>query len=379
MTLDIVMFGLSITSSWGNGHATTYRALIKALAARGHRITFLERDVPWYRDHRDLKSAAYCQIELYSELREIPRRYGRLVMDADLVVLGSYVPDGAVLADWITTNAHGVTAFYDIDTPETLARIESDDADYITAAMIPRFDLYLSFTGGPTLDLIEERYGNPRPRPLYCAVDADVHTPIEAAPHWMLGYLGTYSADRQPALDRLLREPARRMRKARFAVAGAQYPGKIRWSANVDRVEHLPPSDHAAFFAAQRYTLNITRANMVARGYSPSVRLFEAAACGVPVISDPWPGLETILTPDKEILVARDAGDVIHILTELSEDRRRAIAAAARKRILRSHTADHRARQLEDYYQEVVAETAPKEKVAAVAAASPRAVRTNER
>lgn len=379
MTLDIVVFGLSITSSWGNGHATTYRALIKALAARGHRITFLERDVSWYREHRDLKAAPYCRIELYNELREIPLRYGQLVRGADLVILGSYVPDGAVLADWITMNAHGVTAFYDIDTPETLARIESDDASYITAAMIPRFNLYLSFTGGPTLDLIEEKYGNPRPRPLYCAVDVDVHVPVAVEPRWTLGYLGTYSADRQPALDRLLREPARRLRKARFAVAGAQYPRKIRWPANVDRIEHLPPSDHPVFFGAQRYTLNITRANMVACGYSPSVRLFEAAACGVPVISDPWPGLETILTPDKEILIAREAGDVIRILTELSEERRRAIAAAARKRILRSHTADHRARQIEDYYQEVVADTAPKGKVAVVAVASPRAVRTNER
>lgn len=262
MTLDIVVLGLSITSSWGNGHATTYRALIKALAARGHRITFLERDVPWYRQHRDLEAAPYCRIELYNALRDIPTRFSQRIMDADLVILGSYVPDGAALADWITMNARGVTAFYDIDTPVTLAKIEQNEAEYISAAMIPRFDLYLSFTGGPVLDLLEEKYGSPRARPLYCAVDADLHAPVKTDQQWLLGYLGTYSEDRQPTLDRLLIAPARRMKRERFVVAGPQYPRSVRWPANVERIEHLAPKEHPAFFGGQRYTLNVTRANM---------------------------------------------------------------------------------------------------------------------
>jgi spore maturation protein CgeB len=379
MTLDIVVFGLSITSSWGNGHASTYRALIKALAARGHRVTFLERDVPWYRENRDLAAAPYCRIELYDKLTDIPARYGSLVIDADLVILGSFVPDGIALGDWITMNARGVTAFYDIDTPVTLTRIAEGGADYLSAAMIPRFDLYLSFTGGPVLDLIEDSYGSPRARALYCAVDPDFHAPAKVAPRWALGYLGTYSADRQPGLTRLLLEPAAALADERFVVAGPQYPEDIRWPANVERVEHLAPTGHPAFYGAQRYTLNVTRSDMAAVGYSPSVRLFEAAACGVPVISDHWPGIETILTPETEILIARTGADVLGILRDLPEERRRAVAAAARKRILRSHTAEHRAKQLEAYYAEVVAEPALKGKVGAMTGATPRAVRTSER
>jgi spore maturation protein CgeB len=358
--MNVVVFGLSITSSWGNGHATTYRALIKALAARGHSVTFLERDVSWYRDNRDFTRAPYCTIELYEDLKCGPAQFGALVAAAGLVLLGSYVPDGAVLADWITRTATGVTAFYDIDTPVTLARLKQGNAEYISAAMIPRFDLYLSFTGGPVLAEIEEEYGSPRARALYCAVDPDVHAPIEGPRDWQLGYIGTYSNDRQPALERLLLEPARRCPDRRFVVAGPQYPASIAWPDNVARIEHLPPVDHRAFYGAQRYTLNVTRADMITVGYSPSVRLFEAAACGVPVISDSWPGLETILTPCREILIATTADDVLRIFDQMSDDSRRNIAAAARRRVLGNHTADHRARELEGYVHEVIADAAAK-------------------
>jgi spore maturation protein CgeB len=354
MSLNIVVFGLSITSSWGNGHATTYRALLKALAGRGHTITFLERDVPWYREHRDLNEAPYCRIELYDALPDVPRLYGEQVANADLVILGSYVPDGAALADWTTTTAKGVTAFYDIDTPVTLAALMEGDADYIRAKTIPRFDLYLSFTGGPVLETIENAFGSPRARALYCAVDPDLHAPIAIAPRWTLGYIGTYSDDRQPALERLLIKPARMLPKDHFAVAGPQYPAAIRWPRNIERFAHLAPSDHAAFYCAQRYTLNVTRADMVSAGYSPSVRLFEAAACGVPVISDHWRGIETILEPDREILIARGKEDVVRMLHEIPEEKRRAIGVAARRRVMREHTADHRAKQVEDYYREVI-------------------------
>jgi spore maturation protein CgeB len=358
MILNIVVFGLSITSSWGNGHATTYRALLKAMARQGHSILFLERDVPWYRDHRDLPQAPYCRIELYDSLIDVPRRYGRQIADADLVILGSYVPDGAALADWITTTANGVTAFYDIDTPVTLAALANGDAEYIRAKTIPRFDLYLSFTGGPALDTIETKFGSPRPRALYCAVDPDLHTPMKIAPRWGLGYIGTYSSDRQPAVERLLLEPARLLPTEHFAVAGPQYPAAIRWPDNVERFAHLAPSDHATFYCAQRYTLNVTRADMVSAGYSPSVRLFEAAACGVPVISDRWPGIETFLVPDREILIAHTTNDVVRMLRELPDEKRRGVGAAARRRVMREHTADHRAKQLEEYYREVVASPA---------------------
>jgi spore maturation protein CgeB len=367
MNLNIVVFGLSITSSWGNGHATTYRALIKALAARGHAVTFLERDVAWYRQHRDLRSSPFCRIELYRSLKEVPRRFGPLVAKADLVILGSFVPDGAVLGDWITMNARGVTAFYDIDTPVTLMKLAHRSAEYIHASLIPRFDLYLSFTGGPTLELIEAIYGSPRARALYCSVDPDLHVPVDAPPKYSLGYLGTYSTDRQDALERLLIEPARRMPDHRFMVAGAQYPGAIVWPANVERHEHLPPAAHPAFYGSQRFALNVTRADMISAGFSPSVRLFEAAACGTPIISDRWPGLDTVFVPGREILIAEIPEHVVNLLRDLPEERRREIAAAACKRVAQGHTAVHRAKQLEEYYREAVEAASPKVRVEAVA------------
>ncbi len=353
MNLNFVVFGLSITSSWGNGHAVTYRALLKALAARGHQITFLERDESWYHANRDLPRADYCRIELYRELRDIGR-YASLVAEADLVILGSYVPDGATIGDWITAKARGVTAFYDIDTPVTLAGLAEGRIDYLTPSLIPRFDLYLSFTGGPTLDVLERRYGSPCARALYCTADVDVHAPLASEKDFALGYLGTYSKDRQPALDRLLIEPARKLKHERFVVAGAQYPKSLCFPKNVGRIEHVPPAEHPEFYARQRFTLNVTRADMAAAGYSPSVRLFEAAACGVPVISDRWPGLETFFTPGEEILIADTADDVLTVLKDLPEARRLEIAQSARRRFLKQHSPAHRARELENYYAAIL-------------------------
>jgi spore maturation protein CgeB len=355
MTLDIVIFGLSITSSWGNGHAATYRALAKALHQRGHKVTFLERDVPWYRDNRDLPSAEYCRIALYEDLREVPQRFGALVADAKLVMVGSYVPDGLTIADWVTRRARGVTAFYDIDTPVTLAGLDSGKTSYISASLIPRFDLYLSFTGGPLLTLIEDAYGSPRARVLYCAADVAASTTTDWQHRWAMGYLGTYSADRQPALEGLLLDAARSLPEQAFAVAGSQYPADIAWPRNVARIEHLPQNRHAEFYGDQRYTLNLTRADMRSAGYSPSVRLFEAAASGTPIISDNWPGLDTIFAPGREILTVENTAQVLQMLNELPEERRRTIAAAARECVLRAHTPQHRARQLEAYYQEALA------------------------
>jgi spore maturation protein CgeB len=354
MTLEIVIFGLSITSSWGNGHAVTYRSLIKALAARGHHVTFLERDMPWYRASRDLSQSDCCRIELYNDLREIPARFGALVASADLVILGSFVPQGAIIGDWITSHADGVTAFYDIDTPATLAALETGGLEYLTPSLIPRFDLYLSFTGGPTLNLIEERYGSPQAQPLYCTADVEMHAPLDQPKSWAMGYLGTYSKDRQPALEELLIAPARQLSDTQFVVAGAQYPVQMRWPSNVVQIEHCPPAEHAAFYSRQRYALNLTRADMVAAGYSPSVRLFEAAACEVPVISDRWTGLDVFFTPGKEILTAGSCDEALHILREIPEERRRELAASARKRFLRSHTPAHRAKQVEEYYAEAI-------------------------
>jgi spore maturation protein CgeB len=345
--LTITVLGLSITSSWGNGHATTWRALLKALAARGHAITFLERDVPWYRAHRDLPRASWCRIALYQDLAELRRRFAASVADADVVVVGSYVPDGVAVARWVQATAAGALAFYDIDTPVTLAKLARGDHEYLAPELIPGFDLYLSFAGGPSLARLEQAYGARRARALYCAVDAVAYRPLDLPEHFALGYLGTYSVDRQQALERLLFEPARRLPEERFVVAGPQYPESVAWPANVLHHEHLPPERHPVFYSELRFALNVTRADMVAAGWSPSVRLFEAAACGVPVISDGWPGLEELLVPEREVLIAHGAADIVRYLHEIRPEVRAQIAQAARARVLAAHTADHRAQEFE--------------------------------
>jgi spore maturation protein CgeB len=350
--LKIVMLGLSITSSWGNGHATTYRALVRQLGARGHDVLFLERDLPWYAENRDRPSPEGCRTELYMSTAALQERFEDDVQSADLVVVGSYVPDGIEVGEWVTRTARGVTAFYDIDTPVTLAKLSNGGADYLTRDLIPKYDLYLSFTGGPTLDRLEAEFGAPLARALYCSVDVDEYAPEPAGVAWDMGYLGTYSDDRQPRLTRLLVEPARGLRQCRFVVAGAQYPSTIEWPRNVARITHLPPCEHRAFYNTQRYTLNITRADMIRAGWSPSVRLFEAAACGTPIISDWWDGLDQFFEPGSEILIARDAGDIATYLHDVPEEERIAVGARARERILERHTSAHRASELESFMLE---------------------------
>jgi len=350
-----VFLGLSITSSWGNGHATTYRSLISGLTARGHDVLFLERDVPWYAENRDLPAPPYCTTKLYSSTAECRARFGNIIRDADVVIVGSYVPDGVLLGTWVTNIARGVKAFYDIDTPVTLAKLQRGDDEYLSPALLPRYDMYLSFTGGPTLQLIEKRFGAQRARVLYCSVDPAVHYPEPCQSDFDLGYLGTYAEDRQATLDSLLSDPARKWPEGRFTVAGAMYPKSIKWPSNVQRVQHLPPKDHRRFYNSLRFTLNTTRADMVRAGYSPSVRLFEAAACGTPIISDYWPGIESILTPESEILVATSPQEVLKHLRQTKDADRVAIAERARKRILAAHTSAHRAEELENYVSEALA------------------------
>jgi spore maturation protein CgeB len=362
------VLGLSLSSSWGNGHATTYRALLKAFAERGHDVLFLERDVPWYAAHRDLPDPGFCRMALYPDLAGL-EAHRRAIAEADAVVVGSYVPEGVAVGRLVQEWANGATAFYDIDTPVTLAKLARGDEEYLSPALIPGFDLYLSFTGGPTLDLLERRYGAQAARALFCSVDPAAYRPLPGAPcRWDLSYLGTYSADRQPALERLLIEPARRAPERRFAVAGPQYPGEIEWPANVERLEHVTPADHPAFYASSRFTLNVTRADMVRAGHSPSVRLFEAAACGTPILSDAWEGLDAILSPGAEIAIAEGPEDVLAAL-DWPEERRLAVAEAARRRVLAGHTAAHRAAELETHLRAAVARRRNRRQTAAAAAA----------
>jgi len=352
-TLRITLLGLSITSSWGNGHATTYRALVRALVERGHEVLFLERDRPWYAEHRDLPQPPFGRTYLYSSLEELQDRFAAAITTADLVIVGSYVPEGVAIGEWVTACAKGITAFYDIDTPVTLAKLAREDYEYLHPHLIPRYDLYLSFTGGPVLNRLERHYGAPRARPLYCSVDPWLYCPDNREPAYDLGYMGTYSADRQPVLERLLIEPARHWGNGRFAVAGPQYPEFLAWPVNVQRIDHLPPAEHQYFYSGQRFTLNITRADMVRAGYAPSVRLFEAAACATPIISDIWNGLYTFFRIGQEILVADSPQEVLGYLQAFPEAVRRKIGERARARVLAEHSSNRRAVELEGYVEQV--------------------------
>lgn len=340
--MKLIVLGLSLSSSWGNGHATTFRALLSAFAARGHEVVFLERDVPWYAANRDIADPGFCELRYYSSVAELDR-WREQIAAADAVMVGSYVPEGAAVGAFVQQHARGLACFYDVDTPVTLAALRRGECEYLTPELIAGYAIYFSFTGGPTLARLEAEHGSPRARALYCSVDASRYLPLPVAKQWDLSYLGTYSDDRQPTLERLLVETARRCPERRFAVAGPQYPGTISWPDNVERIEHLPPAQHAAFYSASRFTLNVTRADMIAAGWSPSVRLFEAGACATPIISDKWPGIDEVFEPGSEIVLAESTDDVVAALREDAA----AIGARARRSVLAHHSAERRAEQLE--------------------------------
>jgi spore maturation protein CgeB len=349
--MKIVIFGLSITSSWGNGHATTFRALCQALHARGHRIVFFEKNVEWYSSNRDLPEPAFCTVQLYEDWQLILPKVRAELRDADVAILGSYFPDGVTAAQEIFDSRARVKTYYDIDTPITVAALrETGQTDYLKATQIPAFDIYFSFTGGPMLQELQSRFGARRAVPLYCSFDPEEYKRFGTNERFAceLSYMGTYAPDRQPKIDDLLCKPATMLPARKFLVAGPQYPKSVLWPANVKRIMHLNPRWHARFYSSSRFTLNVTRRDMVLAGYSPSVRLFEAAACGTAIISDSWAGLDSFFEPGREILLPADYRDVLHYITDLDDDVVARIGAAAQARVLAEHTSQRRAQQFED-------------------------------
>ncbi|HLK09527.1 MAG TPA: glycosyltransferase [Candidatus Angelobacter sp.] len=348
--MKITIFGLSITSSWGNGHATTFRALCQALHRRGHRIVFFEHNVEWYQNNRDLPEPPYCDVKSFESWEEILPSVRTELRDSDIAMVGSYFPDGIAALEEVLASNVPVKAFYDIDTPITVRSLrENGRADYLLKSHLPELDIYFSFTGGPLLQLIQEDLGSPFAVPLYCSVDPDKHCALSLEPRFAcdLSYMGTYAPDRQPKIDELLCVPARNLPHNKFIVAGPQYPSHINWPENVERIMHLNPCYHAQLYSSSRITLNVTRREMVVAGYSPSVRLFEAAACGAAIASDNWPGLETFFTPGREILLATGADDIVRYLKNYDDADLRRIGRAARDRVLAGHTSDVRAREFE--------------------------------
>jgi len=347
--LKIVICGLSITSSWGNGHATTFRALARALSARGHEIVFFERDLEWYASNRDMPEPPFCRVHIYERWDDVVNLLRRELNGADVAMVGSFFPDGVNAIDEMLNSRAEVKTFYDIDTPITISKLRAGDAEYLGRNQISGFDVYFSFTGGPMLREIESRFGATRAIPLYCSFDPDRYRFFEADPHYAcdLSYMGTYARDRQPKLEELFCRPAHSLPNKQFLLAGPQYPANFPWPKNVRRIIHLEPEFHPYFYSSSLFTLNLTRNEMVQAGYSPSVRLFEAAGCGSTIISDEWPGLETFFEPDTEILLARSSADVVHFLSDFSETEVRKIGSCAQQRVLAEHSAQRRAIEFE--------------------------------
>ena len=346
--MKIVIFGLSISSSWGNGHATLWRGLCRALIARGHDVIFFERDVPYYASHRDVFDLPGGELILFPSWEAVASRALGHLRGADVAIVTSYCPDAAAALDAMQWSP-ALRVFYDLDTPVTFARLDAGETvDYIGPRKLADYDLVLSYTGGEALTELTSRLGAQAVAPLYGSVDPSEHRPVDPVVHYRadLSYLGTFAADRQEALERLLVEPARQRPDRPFVIGGAQYPSDFPWAPNIFFVRHLPPVEHPAFFCSSRLTLNITRHAMAQMGYCPSGRLFEAAACGVPILSDGWEGLDTFFTPDREILIARTTEEALAAL-DRTDAELRSIAEAARERVLAEHTAAHRAEQLE--------------------------------
>lgn len=353
--MKIVIFGLTVSSSWGNGHATLWRSLIKALLRRGHRVTFYEKDVSYYADTRDLWSLPEGgQLRLYEAFDQIQDEAKREVRDADLAMVTSYCPDGPQASDLVLACSRGVRAFYDMDTPVTLDCLRSaSPVAYLPEDGLGAFDLVLSYTGGRALEELQTRLGARFVAPLYGSVDPETHYPVPAVEAYRaeLSYLGTFAEDRQRGVEALFVEPARRLNDRRFLIGGAQYPESFPWTENIFFTGHLEPAQHPAFFCSGRATLNVTRRAMAEYGYCPSGRLFEAAACGVPLFSDGWEGLDQFFTPGTEILRVDTAEDVLQTLC-LSDMELRHVSEAARERVMREHTNEARALDLETSVQQ---------------------------
>ncbi|HZU26194.1 MAG TPA: glycosyltransferase [Bryobacteraceae bacterium] len=356
--MKLAIFGLSISSSWGNGHATLWRGLVQAMVRRGYEVHFFERDVPWYAQHRDLTEIDGGRLHLYSDWQAILPLARAVLKDADVGMVTSYCPDGVPATDLVTQSNARVRCFYDLDAPVTLHRLQSGEpVEYIGPRRLRDFDLVLSYTGGRALEDLRSLLGARNVAPLYGSVDPGVHRPAPAMDCFRadMSYLGTFAADRQATLEKLFIEPARRVPNRRFVMGGAMYPQEFPWTNNIYFVRHLAPEEHASFYCSSKVTLNITRAAMAEMGYCPSGRLFEAAACGTPVLSDWWEGLDQFFTPGSEILVAHDTEDALAAL-DLSEGELQAIGRRARERALDEHTADHRLRDFERILEEQAVE-----------------------
>lgn len=350
--MRIAIFGLTISSLWGNGHATLWRGLCKALAALGHEVVFFERDVPRHASTRDWtslpESFGNSKLVLYPDWAIVEAQVRRELADCDTAIVSSYCFDAQAATDAILEAQHPLAVFYDLDTPVTLDTLRlGKNVPYIPQHGLCDFDLVLSYTGGAALEALRSDLGAHRVRALYGHVDPDVDYPVPPVARYRstLSWLGAYCADRQAGLEELFLCPARLRPKQKFLIGGGQYPEHFSRSPNVYLAPDLPPRERCAFFSSSRLTLNVTREPMARMGWCPTGRLFEAAACATAILSDEWCGLDDFYTPGEQVLVARIATDTIASL-DMDDAQLQAIGRAARERTLDEHTSMHRARAL---------------------------------
>lgn len=345
--LQILLFGLTLSSSWGNGHATPYRALVKALHELKVEVVFYERDVPYYARHRDFGTCDDCELILYKNWEAIRQNTLRRAQSSDVVLTASYLPEGALISEQLLGVDGPLHVFYDMDTPITLSKMQDGGVDYLRPKLIPQFDLYLSFTGGAILRTLEQSFGARCVLPLYGCVDPDLYVRVGRQTRFAcdLSFMGTYASDRADRICELLLAPAMTLPQQSFLLAGPLYPTEWAYPANLKRVDHVAPSHHPALYSSSRATLNVTRKEMARSGYCPSGRFFEASACGTPLLTDEWDGLESFFDVEQELLVVRSTDDVVRALKLPDADLER-ISSRARERTLDEHTGQQRAKQL---------------------------------
>lgn len=355
-TLDLVIIGRSILSSFGNPQAELYRGLVGELAQNGHRTVFLERKVHTQEQPRDMLRTPYCEVWTYEDVEELKRDYKEAVRSADIVMLGSSVLNSADIAEWIANEAQGVKIYYDTDLGRTIQSLRNDnnDVECVSCRTLPGFDLFLSTTGGPVLDQIGEEYKIRCVRPLYESVDPYYYYRTDATKEYELGFIGQNKPGRLDRLKGLLLEPAQLTPNRRFALVGNGYEADASdWPSNLTFVEYLPDTNLVDFYNRMQCSLVVSRQDRSELGFTPSKRLLAAAACGVPILTDGWAGLDQFFEADRECYVVDKCQDVLDVLYHIDPKVRKRVGAAARQRVLAEHTTTNRAQQLLKYWEEV--------------------------
>lgn len=351
--MHIAFFGSSLVSCYWNGAATYYRGLLRALAERGHQITFYEPDAYGRQQHRDMADPDWARVVVYpAETPDQVLATVRQARGADLVVKASGVGVHDALLEAAVLDRQGprtLVAFWDVDAPATLDRITQDRSDAFRD-LIPRYDLVFTYGGGgPVVDAYTA-FGAQACIPIYNALDPHTHHPVAPDPRFDsdLGFLGNRLPDREKRVEEFFLDVAQARPHRRFLLGGSGWGDKPR-APNVNYVGHVGTGDHNAFNCTPTAVLNINRESMARYGFSPPTRVFEAAGAGACIITDAWVGIELFLEPGREVLVARSGAEVAEHLDRLTADREIAVdlGAAAQQRIRADHTYTHRAVEVE--------------------------------